>query len=177
MTRNQIDFAAHKENVRHNKVSEAELSRHNVQQEGIGWMDASTKRLVHQETARHNLKDEEVRMIIANQQGTYWDSLGSAAVQNAATNAYNAGLRGEELQEAIRHNLIQEGYDASRAESYAQMAAASIQQAETAEQRRKDEWGHQLLDIGAGAVHDVSSNITSLARSIIQSGGTIQINP
>lgn len=168
MTKNQIDFVSHKEQQRHNLATESEASRHNKQQEGIGWYGASVQEMSVREAQRHNLTDEEIQRTLAEHRGTYWDNLAEAAVQNAATNAYNAGLRGDELQEAIRHNLVQEGFDASRAQSYANMATASLQQAETAERKRTDEWGHQLLNIGAGAISQGVHETSSLAQSILR---------
>lgn len=175
MTKNQIDFVEHKENVRHNKTVEAETGRHNTQQEGIGWYQASTAAGQLAEMKRHNLTDEQIRSTLAEHQGSYWDAQSEAAISNAATNAYNAQLRGQELEESIRHALVEEGYDASRAQSYASMAAAALQQAETAESTRKDAWGHQFVNIGAGAISQGVESLTSLANSIIRSGGTISI--
>lgn len=81
MTYNQISYAAHRENVRHNLVNENqgqqsidENKRHNKEQEAIGYANASaalsqassaafnarTNQLKYEEDARHNVEQEQI---------------------------------------------------------------------------------------------------------------------
>lgn len=53
MTHNQIDFVAHKENVRHNLATEKETNRHNVADEGYRYGSLA-------EEARHNKETEAI---------------------------------------------------------------------------------------------------------------------
>lgn len=81
MTYNQISYAAHRENVRHNLVNEDqgqqsinENRRHNKEQEAIGYANASaalsqassaafnarTNQLKYEEDVRHNVEQEQI---------------------------------------------------------------------------------------------------------------------
>lgn len=171
MTANQISFARHKEDARHNKVVEAETSRHNVQQEGIGWADVRTKQDVYREQVRHNLADEDIRSALAQAQTTYWDATGEAALRNAATNAYNASTNYLEYEERLRHQLVSEGIDQQRADAIAQQAAAAIRQAEISNMRRKDEKALGWAGLASGLITSGTHELSSLARSIIRNGG------
>lgn len=53
MTQNQINFVAHRENVRHNLATEKEMNRHNVADEGYRYGSLA-------EEARHNKESEAI---------------------------------------------------------------------------------------------------------------------
>lgn len=72
MTHNQIDFARHREERRHNIVGERETSRHNKASESIGSISAaaaasqaSASHRMATETARHNLTTENINWYTA----------------------------------------------------------------------------------------------------------------
>lgn len=72
MTHNQIDFARHKEERRHNLVGERETIRHNKASESIGSISAaaaasqaSASHRMATETARHNLTTEDINWYTA----------------------------------------------------------------------------------------------------------------
>lgn len=58
MTANQIAYQKLVEDRRHNRVTEGETSRHNIQQEGIGWSDLG-------ERTRHNVETEGINWYTA----------------------------------------------------------------------------------------------------------------
>lgn len=115
MTSNQIEFAKHKENQRHNRFTETESKRHNVQEEGIGWGNLG-------ELSRHNRETESINWFSAANLATYQDRTGRAALEQAGaarsqaeTAAINAQTRKGELKnakditsESIRHNQATE---------------------------------------------------------------------
>lgn len=115
MTSNQIEFAKHRENQRHNRFTETESRRHNVQEEGIGWGNLN-------ELSRHNRETESINWFSAANLATYQDRTGRAALEQAGaarsqaqTAAINAQTRKEELKnskdvtsESIRHNQTTE---------------------------------------------------------------------
>lgn len=70
MTSNQIAFAVHKENQRHNKFSERELKRHNVQSERIGESNVALGYSNLNEMFRHNYASEGIEQQIAEIKGT-----------------------------------------------------------------------------------------------------------
>lgn len=116
MTSNQIEFAKHKENVRHNRFTETESKRHNVQEEGIGWGNLG-------ELSRHNRETESINWFSAANLATYQNTMGQAALEQAGsarsqaqTASVNAQTRKQELKNAenitsenVRHNQTTEG--------------------------------------------------------------------
>lgn len=91
MTHNQIDFAKLVEDKRHNRVGEIETKRHNMVTEGTGASQVGAMWYNAYEGTRHNTATEGL-------QNMYWGQLGSAATQNAATNA-------AAVEETARHNV------------------------------------------------------------------------
>lgn len=115
MTSNQIEFAKHKENQRHNRFVEGETKRHNVQEEGIGWGNLG-------ELGRHNRATESINWYSAANLAMYQAKAGDAALiqaesarSQAQTAAVNAETRKQELEnqrnvteETVRHNQATE---------------------------------------------------------------------
>lgn len=115
MTSNQIEFAKHKENQRHNRFVEGETKRHNVQEEGIGWGNLG-------ELGRHNRATESINWYSAANLAMYQAKTGDAALiqaesarSQAQTAAINAQTRKQELEnqrnvteETVRHNQATE---------------------------------------------------------------------
>lgn len=115
MTSNQIEFAKHRENQRHNRFVEGESKRHNIQDEGIGWGNLN-------ELGRHNRATESINWYSAANLAVYQAKAGDAALTQAAsarsqaeTAAINAQTRKQELEnqrnvtgETIRHNQATE---------------------------------------------------------------------
>lgn len=119
MTSNQIEFAKHRENQRHNRFTETESKRHNVQEEGIGWGNLG-------ELSRHNRETESINWFSAANLATYQNVMGKAALEQAGaarsqaqTAAVNAQTRKRELENArdntsenVRHNQATEAIGA-----------------------------------------------------------------
>lgn len=122
MTANQIRYAEHKENVRHNKTSEGETKRHNVASEGIGRTQASAAMSQAgaswagvAESSRHNREQESINWFQTQNQGDYWGQLGTAAISQAnssriqaTSSARQADTAQKRQQEDVRHNTAVE---------------------------------------------------------------------
>lgn len=70
MTSNQIAFAVHKENQRHNRFSEREGKRHNLQTEKIGESNVALGYANLNEMFRHNYASEGIDQQLADIKGT-----------------------------------------------------------------------------------------------------------
>lgn len=81
MTANQIKYAEHLEQKRHNMASEAEQARHNVRSEDVGFYSAGAAYAGVGENRRHNQEQERINWYIAP--GTR--STGEAALISART--------------------------------------------------------------------------------------------
>lgn len=166
MTRNQISYATHLENVRHNKATElqsskelAETSRHNVSTEGI---QSATQReqgrhniATENETNRHNLVtegqqgqviNEQVRHNYATENETNRSNLRNESIkQQYNAQQYELGLANvdianRQLSESNRHNMATEY-------SSLMSSQASIKQADIAERRQvADEIASKILN-------------------------------
>lgn len=129
MTRNQIDFAKHKESVRHNLEMEKqgyqnidETVRHNKKSEDIGYANVGLGYSNLSELSRHNQQSEAVNWFTAEnlaylqgEQAGYYDALrqktGSevgVAQRNATTNALNYVVNLKSVLETGRHNVTGE---------------------------------------------------------------------
>lgn len=97
MTSNQIAFAVHKENQRHNRFSEREGKRHNIQSERIGQANVALGYSNLNEMFRHNYAQENINEQLAEIKG-----------QEAETNAQQAETA-QYKAETERRKLI---YDA-----------------------------------------------------------------
>lgn len=129
MTRNQIDFAKHKENVRHNLEMEGqgrstidESKRHNLKSEDIGYANVGLGYSNLAELTRHNAQSEAINWFTAEnlaylqgEQAGYYDALRSktasevgVAQRNATTNALNYVVNLKSILEQGRHNVVGE---------------------------------------------------------------------
>lgn len=129
MTRNQIDFAKHKESMRHNLEMEQqgrltidESVRHNKKSEDIGYANVGLGYSNLSELSRHNQQSEAVNWFTAQnlaylqgEQAGYYDALraktGSevgVAQRNATTNALNYMVNLKSVLESGRHNVTAE---------------------------------------------------------------------
>lgn len=70
MTSNQIAFAVHKENQRHNKFAEREGKRHNLQSERIGESNVALGYANLNEMFRHNYASEGINQQLADVKGS-----------------------------------------------------------------------------------------------------------
>lgn len=134
MTSNQIEFAKHRENQRHNRFVEGETRRHNTQEEGIGWGNLG-------ELGRHNRVTESINWYSAANLAIYQAKAGDAALTQAAsarsqaeTAAVNAQTRKRELEnqqnvteETIRHNQATEAIQSTGNELRAEEIAKDYQ--------------------------------------------------
>lgn len=66
MTSNQIAFAVHKENQRHNRFSERESKRHNLRSERIGESNVALGYANLNEMFRHNYASEDINQQLAD---------------------------------------------------------------------------------------------------------------
>lgn len=133
MTRNQIEYWNMKESIRHNKATEQETNRHNVQSETVDLgnlnenirhnksVETETRRhnkVGETESNRHNLETErQGRDVIAEtgrhnleteRQGR--DIIAETGRHNRATEGIDLG----KLNETIRHNVVTEGQEDRR---------------------------------------------------------------
>lgn len=158
MTRNQIDFAKHKESVRHNQEMErqgrdviSETGKHNRVQEDIGYGNIGMGYANIAELSRHNRQSEMVNWFTAQnlaylqgEQAGYYDALrnktsSEVGVQrgNLAVNAANSITNLKSVLETGRHNLAteKEAVRSNKAREYIQKwgVTADLQRAKAAQ--------------------------------------------
>lgn len=113
MTANQIAYAKHLEESRHNRVSEVhehqdvqtrkraaetgwysarETARHNVEQEKLNWWDKQTG---HAETQRHNKEEERTKLFSANALRDFQINQSEALLRQAASSERQAQVSEE----------------------------------------------------------------------------------
>lgn len=103
MTHNQIAFAAHKENIRHNRFTEQESKRHNIQTEDVGWAG------VH-ESVRHNVATENINWYSARNLAGLQSAQSSAALASAnliGEQALTEGSRRKQLEASATYQQQQ----------------------------------------------------------------------
>lgn len=93
MTSNQIAFAVHKENQRHNRFSEREGQRHNLQTERIGESNVALGYANLNEMFRHNYASEGINQQLA----AVKDQEAQAKTKEAETSAYDAQTKRRKL--------------------------------------------------------------------------------
>jgi hypothetical protein len=160
MTRNQIEFQKLKEDIRHNKTSEAvaslsqaETARHNYADEGI-------QRSGVQETARHNVQTENINWYSA--QNTAQLQGAQAVYQRAAANTQVAQQGVLSAEEELK--LEQAASELpKRMLNYAQ-AKVSLNQAET-EKAKLEETSARALESAAKASELRAQTKEALARA------------
>lgn len=139
MTSNQINYAKHKEEVRHNKEMESqgrsviqETGRHNLASEDIGYSNVGLGYSNLAESSRHNRAQESINWFTAQnlaylqgQQSEYYSSLSNkvssevgverSKLVSGSLNSLFGNLQAQrQLGENIRHNTAVEK-EASRA--------------------------------------------------------------
>lgn len=138
MTANQINYARHREDNRHNLETErqgrdviTETHRHNVEQEKIGWGNVGVGYAQVAEAKRHNIATERINWYDVNsqrdlrrKQGSLYDTQRELAAtqskvqqQDADTRRYQAQTEQRKLEaqqrrdeETRRHNYVMEGF-------------------------------------------------------------------
>lgn len=93
MTSNQIAFAVHKENQRHNKFSEREGKRHNLQTERIGESNVALGYANLNEMFRHNYASEGINQQLADVR----ESEASTQAKQVEVAEYNAETQRRKL--------------------------------------------------------------------------------
>nr|AVX53686.1 putative ORF1 [Marmot picobirnavirus] len=179
MTRNQIAFAEHKENVRHNRATESqtdatlrETSRHNIASEGISSGTLS-------ESVRHNKASEAVNWYTAQQLSYLQQAQAELARQNAlfvGPNAASLRLQAEAAlsqADASQSNAMWRGFEVTGAQQ--DQANASLSQARTAQANSQELHRHNVVTeieqgVNSGAnlinaVSNASKSITDSARN------------
>lgn len=106
MTSNQIAFAVHKENQRHNRFSEREGKRHNLRSERIGESNVALGYANLNEMFRHNYASEGINQQLADVKATEAKTHAKEAkthAKQAETAEYNA--------ETERRKLMYNAFD------------------------------------------------------------------
>lgn len=93
MTSNQIAFAVHKENQRHNKFTEREGKRHNLRSERIGESNVALGYANLNEMFRHNYASEGINQQIADVK----DTEAQTNIKQVDVNEYNAETQRRKL--------------------------------------------------------------------------------
>lgn len=196
MTNNQIQFARLKEEGRHNVVTEGETGRHNivtenetqrhnVQQEAIGRSQAGASWAGVKETSRHNQAQEEIQKsqlaetirhagVTENLEGRkvtsqeiLQEAQAYAAKLTAEANSRNAELRADELQEAIRSHLVNEGISQQQADAASKQATARMISSYTGIANAVTGGAKDLSQAG----RNLTGIITDLGRTFTNEGG------
>mgnify|MGYP000803976870 CR=1 FL=1 len=141
MTNNQINYAVHKENQRHNLVTEGETGRHNLAQEvetnrSNVARETETRRnniASLNELNRHNQATEaqgwyNAYTQRAYTQGTLAETHRSNVAREALTEYANITSR-QQAAETARHNFVSEVYERQQANAAQQNAASNAMSA------------------------------------------------
>lgn len=115
MTANQINYAKLQEDIRHNIATEGEAYRHDVEDERIRSETNAISYSNYEENVRHNVRteaineehygrmDEETARSHLAQEAEINRSNLAREAETYRTNVANEELRGEELEEKVRH--------------------------------------------------------------------------
>lgn len=121
MTQNQIRFAEHRENQRHNRVTEEETQRHNVRTEqeqhyaaGASYASAGAAYASVAESARHNRNQELINWYAESDPQSATGIKSRAAQTTAEAQLINASTRQNELVETTRSHKSQEALSMMR---------------------------------------------------------------
>lgn len=99
MTANQINYAKHREDVRHNLATEAQRDvelRHIGSQAAAALQQAATAGRAQRETERHNQEQERVNWFLGQEQQRH--------------NVASEGIASSQLAESIRHSKMTEAF-------------------------------------------------------------------
>lgn len=161
MTSNQVAYAAHLEDVRHNTVSEQETERSNKARE------AETSRhnqVWEQETSRHNQ--------VVEQQG--WASLEETNRHNLATEdigRQQVDFQRANLRETVRHNAASENLQAYANESNRISAIGSYWQNQDQRELTKAKTAQTKKETGLADQKNVQGWINSISGAVRNVGG------
>lgn len=178
MTHNQIEYAEHLENVRHNKESETELGRHNQATEKAEIERNRISDYSARETARSNRENERIRdtsnaINAVSAQGQYLRGLASL---ESARESSRHNIASE--LESQRHNVEMEANAMDQVSVARQNARTSqlraindyeISQRQLDNERKRLEVQQQGQIINAAT--DVGGIVTSVINSMIRTGG------
>lgn len=189
MTANQINYAKHREDVRHNRVSEihehrkigiseraqTETERHNREGETINWFQS-------REAARHNVvsesqfSDQLAETRRANQAREYETHRSNVAQESEARRSHlaNEALQGSSLAESIRHNRIGETETARHnlaSESY-NLSQLTQRRRELEESARHNREQERISWYDASAAQIRAQASMRSAEAAIQQAGT-----
>ena len=130
MTHNQIDFARHREERRHNIVGERETSRHNKASESIGSISAaaaasqaSASHRMATETARHNLTTEGINWYTAENAAALQSAQAQQQLALAAKTASEVGVEQQKADAATKEASTHRG--AAYAEGFKDVAVGA----------------------------------------------------
>lgn len=179
MTTNQIKFAEHKENVRHNLETESqgrrgldETGRHNLASEGIGRAQVGATYASIAEQRRHNIETEGINWFTAQNTAQLQQSQGYQAQSQGRYNDARTGwttvqsiLAPQQHYETVRHNQAQEGIGQSQVEVQQQQANIAAQQAQSAQQRADTEQFKTYSDLAMDVLRAPADFVGTTARS------------
>lgn len=141
MTHNQIAFAEHKENIRHNRFTEQESKRHNVQTEGVGWAGVN-------ESVRHNVATENINWYSAR------NLAGLQAAQSSAAYA-NANLASEQaLTEGSKRKQLEASASYQQQQAYTEGTKRGSLHADTALKQAQESYYQGETGVRAGELSE-----------------------
>lgn len=184
----QVQYWSLKENERHNKVTEAETTRHNKETESLGWAsldeqirhNTATESIMQgqlAETTRHNIVTEDLGYINAkiNQQNADSNRISAQAAMSQAGAAWaNAETNRQRVEYDYSLGLMAQQTAADNAETNARRATNDWQlgwsNLEVAKERNKlEESGQQirLLELDETKRNDTWRNINGSIDSAV----------
>lgn len=168
MTANQINYAKHLEEVRHNKATESETARHNIVGESQNYQSLS-------ETQRHNKATEDVQWgQLGVSQSVAAESIRHNTAMEAETNRSNVAKETETNRanvaketETNRHNLAQEWLNLLEAD------ATLVGGALATVEGLVGNTGYQGLDTSVQTVVDVVKDTVPIVGRVISEASDI----
>lgn len=165
MTQNQIRYAEHLENTRHNKATEKETGRHNVVTEQQGWQTLG-------EAARHNRQTEAVGWFTAFSTDRLNQARIDQGAADVATRKFSAGT------ERMKLPIMQQQADAATLQAEAAAQRADIEDERTDILQQQADIAQQQADIAAAAMdetreHNDIMEAISIGEAIIHGFGTL----
>lgn len=187
MTNNQIQFAKLSEDRRHYQVVEQETGRHNIAQENVARQGVGAQYAAVAESRRHAMESEaisrsqlaesmrhnqETERLTGEKQASE-DVLrqAQAYAQRITADARKdeISLSQKQLEEAIRHNLVQEGISKTEADAAAKRAAA---QSDLVTSQKVENYTSGIKNL-TGSVRDIASAGSDLADAISKVVGMV----
>lgn len=179
MTQNQIRYAEHLENTRHNKTTEQETGRHNVVTEQQGWQTLG-------ETARHNRQTEAVGWFTAQSAADLNEARIRQGDADVATRRFSA------YTERLKLPSIQQQAEAASDQADVAQQRANIEDERTGILQQQADIAQQQADIAAATLNETREHndveeairigetiikgfgtLGSFARDVTSAGGTV----